>query len=154
MIKIKQTPWTFFFARVGKKLASKLTSASASPLSFILRITPTIDDVTLQDKQFLHKLQNVNIQKAHCPDNISWKWSMHGLVTALPTSVEWVSESTSYCRKWKVFNVTTLFKSGVREDCGIYRPLAMLGIPRKITESVICESLDPHLRCVLQWNQY
>ena len=63
--KDKANTLNSFFARVGKKLVSKWTPASASPLSFILRITPTIDHVTLQDKQFLHKLQNVNIQKPH-----------------------------------------------------------------------------------------
>ena len=37
--KDKATTLNSFFATVGKKLASKLTPASASPLSFILRIT-------------------------------------------------------------------------------------------------------------------
>ena len=56
--------------------------------------------------------------------------------------------------KWKVGKVTTLFKTGEREVCADYRPLTLLSIPSKITESVICESLDPYLRRVLQRNQW
>ena len=36
--------------------------------------------------------------------------------------------------------------------CANYRPLTLLSIPSKKTQSVICESFDSHLRCVLQRN--
>ena len=35
-----------------------------------------------------------------------------------------------------------------------YRPLTMLNIPSKITESVVCETLDKHLENVIQENQW
>ena len=39
--------------------------------------------------------------------------------------------------------------------CANYRPLTLLSIPsKKKKESVICESFDSHLRCVLQRNQW
>ena len=47
---------------------------------------------------------------------------------------------TTYPSKRKVGKVTTLFKSGGREDCGNYEHLTMLSIVSKITESIICES--------------
>ena len=146
-----------FFATVGNKLASKFTPASGSPLSFIHRITPTIDDIPLQDKQFLHKLQNVNIRKAHGPDNITSREMkmVHSEFSHCIANISRMSlRETTYPSKWKVGKVTTLFKSGERDVCANYRPLTLLSIPSKITESVICEALDPHLRCVLQRNQW
>ena len=90
-----------FRSAVAHKFQLKVSTCNGG---FIHRITPVIDDIPLQDKQFLHKLQNVNIR--------------------------------------------------VREDCGNYRPLTMLSIPSKVTESVACESLDPHMQLVLQQNQW
>ena len=55
-----------------------------------------------------------------------------------------------YISTWKIGKVTTVFKNGDKEDCGNYRPLAMLNIPSKITESVVRETLDKHLENVIQ----
>ena len=51
-----------------------------------------------------------------------------------------------------IANISRL--SGKKEDCGNYRPLTMLNIPSKITESVACETLDKHLENVIQENQW
>ena len=61
---------------------------------------------------------------------------------------------TTYRSKWKVGKVATLFKSGVRKVWANYRPLTFLSIPSEISESVICKSLEPHVRCVLQQYQW
>lgn len=127
-----------FFATVGEKLASKFPPASHSPLSFINRITPTFDDIPLQNKQFLHKLENVNIRKAHGPDNITSREMkmVHAEISYCIANISRMSfKETKYPSQWKVGKVTALFKSGKREDCGNYRPLTMLSIPSKITES-------------------
>ena len=50
--------------------------------------------------------------------------------------------------------MTKVFKNGEKEDCGNYRPLTMLNIPSKITESVVCEMLDKHQENVIQENQW
>ena len=39
-------------------------------------------------------------------------------------------------------------------DCGNYRPLTMLSIPSKAVESVLCDTIDPHLNEVLHDNQW
>ena len=41
-----------------------------------------------------------------------------------------------------------------RRKTGNYRPLTMLNIPSKITESVACETLDKHLENVIHENQW
>ena len=63
-------------------------------------------------------------------------------------------QSKTYLSQWKVGKVKTVHKKGKKDDCGNYRPLSMLSIPSKITESVICDELDKHLETVLLENQW
>ena len=44
--------------------------------------------------------------------------------------------------------------AGSKDDCSNYRPLTLLSIPSKITESVICDNIDPHLIKVLHRSQW
>ena len=46
----------------------------------------------------------------------------------------------------------TIYKGGKKEIYGNYRPLTMLSIPSKVSEAVICESLDKHLGKVSRSN--
>ena len=89
----------------------------------------------LQDKQFLHKLQNVNIRKAHGPDNITsreMKMVYSGFSHCIANISRMSLRETTYPRKWKVGKV------GKREVCANYRPLTLQSIPSKISQSVIC----------------
>ena len=83
---------------------------------------------------------------------------IHAEISHCIASISRISfRETKYPSRWKVGRVTTLFKSGVREDCENYRHyrlLTMLSIPSKITKSVICEYSDQHLQLVLQQNQW
>ena len=45
-------------------------------------------------------------------------------------------QSKTYPSQWKVGKVQTVQKKGKKDNCGNYRPLSMLSIPSKITESV------------------
>ena len=51
-------------------------------------------------------------------------------------------------------NGKSVRKRGSKDDCCNYRPLTLLSIPSKITESVICDNIDPHLIKVLHRNQW
>ena len=45
---------------------------------------------------------------------------------------------------------SVLHKGSDNGECGNYRPLTMLSIHSKITESIICDTIDPHLNEMLQ----
>ena len=45
---------------------------------------------------------------------------------------------------------SVLHKGSDSDECGNYRPLTMLSIHSKITESIICDTIDPHLNEMLQ----
>ena len=51
-------------------------------------------------------------------------------------------------------NGKSVRKRGSKDDCSNYRLLTLLSIPSKITESVICDNIDPHLIKVLHRNQW
>ena len=59
-----------------------------------------------------------------------------------------------YPTQWKIARVKVLNKGSSKEDCGNYRPLTLLSIPNKVTESIICDSIDPLLNVVLHKNQW
>ena len=49
---------------------------------------------------------------------------------------------------------SVLHKGSDNDECGNYRPLTMLSIHSKITESIICDTIDPHLNEMLQKHQW
>ena len=50
----------------------------------------------------------------------------------------------------KLVKSNSCTKGSDNGECGNYRPLTMLTIPSKITESIICDTIDPHLNEMLQ----
>lgn len=63
-------------------------------------------------------------------------------------------EQGKYPSQWKIGKVKVLYKGGNSADCGNYRPLTMLSIPSNVAESVLCDTIDPHLNEVLHDNQW
>ena len=63
-------------------------------------------------------------------------------------------EQGKYSSHWKIGKVKVLWKGGNCADCGNYRPLTMLSIPSKVVESVLCDTIDPHLNKELYDNQW
>ena len=134
-----------YFSNIGSKLAKEFTTKEDSMQTFIHQVTPTIENITLTDEQFQNQFGKINIHKAHGHDNKTSKE-----MKVIGESFSHVVANTSrlsyrkgkYISTWKIGKVTTVFKNGEKEDCGNYRPLTMLNIPSKITESVACETLD------------
>lgn len=50
-----------------------------------------------------------------------------------------------YPTQWKIGKVKLLYKGSDSGECGNYRPLTVLSIPVKISESIICDKNDPYL---------
>ena len=78
----------------------------------------------------------------------------HEFHTAIGMISRMSFQSKTYQSQWKVRKVKTVDKKGKKDDCGNYRPLSMLSISSRITESAICDELDKHLQTVLldiQW---
>ena len=125
--------------------------------TFIHQVTPTIENITLTNQQLQTQFEKINIHKAHGHDNkTSKEMKVIGgnFSHAIANNSRLSYRKGKYISRWKIGKVTTVFKNGEKEDCGNYRPLTMLSIPSKITESVACETLDKHLENVIQENQW
>lgn len=146
--KDKANEMNNYFATIGEKLASRFPEITENPIaSYLTRVTPTIENVNLNEDVFFNKLNKINIKKAGGPDNITSR-EMRIIAKEFSHGISFIGNLSyregNYPSKWKIGNVKTIFKNGDKEDCSNYRPLTMLSIPSKITESVICETLDPH----------
>ena len=152
----KSTFMNSFFATVGEKLASSFPPTTVD-MAYITRITPTLSDVGIDCEEFYNKLKKVNTRKAHGSDGITPK-EMQIIAREISYSIANMSRMSydegKYPQDWKIGKVKVLHKSGDKDNCGNYRPLTMLSIPSKITESIICDTIDPHLNEVLQKNQW
>ena len=57
---------------------------------------------------------------------------------------------------WKIGKVMAAFKEGTRTDTSNYRPITLLNLNSKILESIVCDSMDKHLKdnSLLHENQW
>ena len=141
-----------YFSNIGCKLAKEFTTKEDSMQTFMHQVTPTIENITLTDEQFQNQFKKINIHKAHGHDNKTSK-EMEVIGENFSHVISNISRLSyrkwKYISTWKIGKVATAFKNGEWEDCGNYR-----NIPSKITESVVCETLDKHLENVIQENQW
>ncbi|KFP52464.1 hypothetical protein N323_08608, partial [Cathartes aura] len=47
---------------------------------------------------------------------------------------------------WKLANVIPIYKKGVREDPGNYRPVSPTSLPGKVMEKIILGTIERHLK--------
>ena len=67
----------------------------------------------------------------------------------LLTEAKWATMKENIQLNGKLIK-SVLHKGSDNDECGNYRPLTMLSIHSKITESIICDTIDPHLNEMLQ----
>lgn len=69
-------------------------------------------------------------------------------VIAGPLSIifQWFWESGEVPANWKLASVVPVFKKGKKEDPGNGRPVSLTSVPGKITETVVLEVTEKHLR--------
>ncbi|PKU28826.1 rna-directed dna polymerase from mobile element jockey-like [Limosa lapponica baueri] len=57
---------------------------------------------------------------------------------------------------WKLANVIPVYKKGMREDPGNYRPVSLTSAPEKVTENIILGAIERHLKdnTVIRYSQH
>ena len=151
-----------FFSTTGEKLASNFeTYTHDNSPSDILAMNKgeIINNVTISEEKFKEKFKKLNIRKSHGADEITAR-EREMKIVGDEVSYGFASITRSgiaegkYPGQWKTGKVKNIFKKGKKDLCDSYRPLTMLSIPSKITEGVICETLDKHLEKTTQKNQW
>ena len=142
----KANTFNVFFSTIGEKLAKSFQSNKVCIDPAFHRITPSTGDLpSLSDKIFQVKFNTIDTQKSHGADNMSAKEmkivgdEFSPCIANLSRLSYW---SGSYPSQWKIGKVKVLWKSGNKEDCSNYRPITLLSIPSKITESVFFRKIS------------
>ena len=139
-----------FFAEIGKKLSSDITTDPHIPNCHIYRVTPTLHKINLSNKLLTHSFKSaVRLGKACGADNITPKdLKLHEecTVTGLLEVVKCSLATGRFPTEWKKSKVSAVYKKGCKSECSNYRPISLLSVPSKKVEHFICSQLNAHLR--------
>ena len=150
-----------FFSSIGKKLADELeetTTELDTKVELIYRVTPTVNEIQLSEKIVEEKLWGIKL-KAGGHDSITTK-ELKMLGSTLCTSLYGIYQHSTgesvQPTSWKIGKVMAAFKKGTHTDTSNYRPITLLTLNNKILESIVCDSIDKHLKdhSLLHENQW
>ena len=145
------------FANIGEKLAKNLDEIENSPIEYVHRVTPTTGHIDITEKAVAEKLRKLNARKACGPDEITTrelKTASEELSFPIANICRMGYTEGKYPSKWKIGKLKPAHKQGERAERGNYRPLTMLSIPRKISESVICDGMEKQIDRTRHRNQW
>ena len=119
-----------------------------SPLSWrttnVGTVTSFVDTEIVRDQ-----LYQLNVHKSMRPDGIHprvLKELADVKAGALSIICQRSRESGEVPADWKLANVTLIYKKGVREDPGSYRPVRLTSVHGKIMEVIILGTIERHLK--------
>lgn len=137
-----------YFIDIAHDLTKNLDPVHLDTTFYINRITPTIENFSLNWDIVRDVLKSINPNKAVGPDNIFPKDLKLAQDSAIQGLLEVFKKSMDCCKfpqQWKESLVTPVFKKGNRLDPNNYRPISLLSTPGKLLEKVVCDSLDDHM---------
>lgn len=103
-------------------------------------------DIT--EAQVLSKLNSLNVNKSHGPDEIHGKLLYelrHELTHPLTKLFNLSVQTSEIPQDWRDANVVSIFKKGGREKAENYRPISLTSVIGKLLESIIKECIVGHL---------
>jgi phosphoribosylaminoimidazolecarboxamide formyltransferase/IMP cyclohydrolase len=130
-----------YFATVGEKLAEAFPAQIESE-QFILRITPSIDQLKIDDKLLVNQIKTINPDKASGPDDIKPKdFNIAGeaLMDGLRIVFNKSRETRKVPQAWKKGKLKAALKKGNSTKRSNYRPLTMLSLPSKMLEKHVSQ---------------
>ncbi len=111
---------------------------------------PKIPDLEIDEEQVYKLLRNLDTTKATGPDNISnifLKRCAQGLCKPLSKIFNLSLKTGTFPTKWKLANVTPIFKNkGNNKLCNYYRPISLLPCVSKVLEKVMFSHIYEFLR--------
>ena len=93
-------------------------------------------------------LKDMKSRKAAGPDNISAKLLKDSVSVTLPLLTKIFNLSLSegvFPDDWKNAQVSPIYKSGDKEECGNYRPISVLSVVSKLFEKLVYKQIYSYL---------
>eukprot|EP00061_Rhincodon_typus_P011579 g36701.t1 len=104
--------------------------------------------VAITKGKVLEKLKGLKVDKLPGPNGLHLrvlKDTAEEIVEALVVIFQESLESGRVLEDWKIINITSLFKKGVRQTAGNYRPISLTSVVGKILESIVKDEISEYL---------
>ena len=137
-----------YFINIVQNLTKNLDPVHFDTTCYINRITPTIENFSLNWDIGRDTLKSINPNKAVSPDNIFTKDFKLAQDSAMQGLLEVFKRSMDCCKfpqQWRESLVTPVFKKGNSLDPNDYRPISLLSTQGKLLEKVVCNSFADHM---------
>ena len=159
--KEKAERFNQFFAKIGGSLAAKIQVELPGNLNeYIHHVVPTLQSIQIDKTVVKNAIEKiVKLGKSYGSDNISpreLKLTGDSLLPGLSFVMDRSLRCATYLNQWKLSKVKAVSKKGNSSEIGNYRPISLLGIPSKVYEGIIAESIDKHFidRGLVSTNQW
>ncbi|GAB0179359.1 mitochondrial enolase superfamily member 1 [Grus japonensis] len=115
------------------------------------------DLLSVKEKLVCELLQKLDPYKLMGPDNRHPRVlrELADLIVRLLSIIfEKLWRSRDVPENWRKVNVTPIYKKGLKEDPGNYRPISLTSIPGKVTERILLEIITGQMKQVIGKSQH
>ena len=108
-----------------------------------------LQNLSIQEKEVLEILKNIDVSKSSGPDEISPKMLKEAAPSISPSLTKLINLSLSSCRvpkAWKKANVLPIHKKNEKAVMNNYRPISLLSCVSKILERVVFKHVFNYFR--------
>ena len=138
-----------YFTTIGQSLAGHMESnTNINSVEYIYRVTPTCQQLEMDEKHFDQQFKDYKPEKAAGHDNVTSKELILANEAVEPGIKSIIRKSITdkkFPSDYKVARMKTIFKKDEKTGTGNYRPTSILSLVSKFLEGQVWKIIDAHL---------